>query len=74
MANSSAAEDTPELTFEEARNQLVAIVTQLEAGSAPLSESMALWERGEELAKVCQNWLDAARAKISATSEKESDR
>ena len=36
----------PELTYEEAREQLVAVVAQLESGQVPLSESMALWERG----------------------------
>jgi exodeoxyribonuclease VII small subunit len=55
-----------ELSYEEARDQLVEIVRKLEAGSVPLSESMALWERGEELAKVCQTWLDGAKAKIEA--------
>lgn len=54
----------PELSYEEARDQLVEIVRKLEAGSVPLSESMALWEHGEELAKVCQAWLDGAKAKI----------
>lgn len=55
-----------ELSYEEARDQLVEIVRKLESGSVPLSESMALWERGEELAKVCQTWLDGAKAKIDA--------
>jgi exodeoxyribonuclease VII small subunit len=55
---------TPELSYEEAREQLVEIVRRLEAGSVPLSESMALWERGEQLAAICQRWLDGARAKI----------
>ncbi len=56
----------PELSYEEAREQLVEIVRKLEAGSVPLSESMALWERGEELATICQKWLDGAKAKIDA--------
>jgi exodeoxyribonuclease VII small subunit len=55
-----------ELSYEEARDQLVEIVRKLEAGSVPLSESMTLWERGEELAKICQTWLDGAKAKIDA--------
>lgn len=55
-----------ELSYEEARDQLVEIVRKLEAGSVPLSESMALWERGEELAGICQTWLDGAKAKIEA--------
>ncbi|MGV8909994.1 MAG: exodeoxyribonuclease VII small subunit [Propionicimonas sp.] len=59
-----------ELSYEQAREQLGEIVYKLEAGSVPLSESMALWERGEELATICQKWLDGARAKIdSARSE-----
>jgi exodeoxyribonuclease VII small subunit len=64
---SKAAEPAqPDLTYEQARDQLVEIVRQLEAGSVPLSESMALWERGEQLAAVCQRWLDGAKAKIDA--------
>jgi exodeoxyribonuclease VII small subunit len=56
----------PELSYEEAREQLVEIVRKLEGGSVPLSESMALWERGEQLATICQKWLDGAKAKIDA--------
>lgn len=56
--------DQPELSYEAARDQLVEIVRQLESGSVPLSESMALWERGEQLAAICQQWLDGAKAKI----------
>ncbi len=58
------------LSYEEARDQLVEIVRQLETGSVPLSESMKLWERGEELAKICQEWLDGAVAKIEAARPK----
>ena len=43
---------------------------KLESGSVPLSESMALWERGEELAAICQGWLDGAKAKIEAARPK----
>lgn len=57
----------PELGYEEARDQLVEVIRTLEAGSVPLSESMALWERGEKLAAICQQWLDGAKAKIDAT-------
>ena len=56
----------PELGYEEARDQLVEVIRTLEAGSVPLSESMALWERGEKLAAICEQWLDGARAKIDA--------
>lgn len=56
----------PELSYEEAREQLVEVIRRLEAGSVPLSESMALWERGEQLAKTCQGLLEAASAKVEA--------
>ena len=57
------------LSYEEARDQLVEIVRQLETGSVPLSESMKLWERGEQLAAICQAWLDGAKARIDAARE-----
>ncbi|MFT4110477.1 exodeoxyribonuclease VII small subunit [Propionicimonas sp.] len=56
----------PELGYEAARDELVEVIRRLEAGSVPLSESMALWERAEKLAAICQQWLDGARAKIDA--------
>ena len=59
-------EDLSGLSYETARAQLVEVVTQLESGGVPLDESLALWERGERLAKVCQRWLDGAQAKIDA--------
>ncbi|WP_282007157.1 exodeoxyribonuclease VII small subunit [Propioniciclava sinopodophylli] len=58
--------DEKPLSYEEARDQLVDVVRQLESGSVPLSQSMELWERGEKLAAVCQQWLDGAKAKIEA--------
>lgn len=56
----------PPLTYEQAREELVALVQRLETGGAPLDESLRLWERGEELAAVCQHWLDGAKARIEA--------
>jgi len=55
---------TPELSYEQARAELAAVVEKLEAGGATLEESLALWERGEQLAAICQRWLDGARARI----------
>src|SRR5262249_36767689 len=46
--------------------ELAAVVERLEAGGSTLEESLALWERGEELAAVCQRWLDGARARLEA--------
>lgn len=60
----------PELSYEHARAQLIEIVTTLESGNAPLSEAMALWERGEKLAAICQEWLDGARRRIEQTRTK----
>lgn len=59
------------LSYEQARDQLLAIVQQLESGTVPLSESMELWEKGERLATICQEWLEGARAKIEATRQPE---
>jgi exodeoxyribonuclease VII small subunit len=60
------------LSYEQARDELVLIVQRLESGGAPLEESLALWERGEELAAICQAWLDGAKAKVDAARTKES--
>jgi exodeoxyribonuclease VII small subunit len=57
-----AATDT--LGYEQARDELIEVVRRLEAGGTTLEESLALWERGEELAKVCRHWLQGARARL----------
>jgi exodeoxyribonuclease VII small subunit len=54
------------LSYEQARDELVEVVRQLETGGTTLEESLRLWERGEELATVCQGWLDGARARLEA--------
>ena len=56
----------PELSYEAARDELVTVVQRLESGGVPLDESLQLWERGEELAGICQRWLDGARARVDA--------
>ena len=66
------AEDLSELSYEQAREELVAVVQRLESGGAPLAESLALWERGEKLAAVCQRWLDGAKATVEAARKDES--
>ncbi|MEL7975816.1 exodeoxyribonuclease VII small subunit [Isoptericola sp. F-RaC21] len=68
-ANSGAPDlpaDVSALTYEEARDELVQVVSRLEAGSEPLESSLALWERGEALAARCQQWLDGARERLAA--------
>lgn len=65
--NTSAAD---ELSYEQARDELVTVVQKLEAGGTTLEESIALWERGEQLAAICQRWLDGARARLDAVVAK----
>ncbi|NUS73449.1 MAG: exodeoxyribonuclease VII small subunit [Corynebacteriales bacterium] len=60
---------TEQLSYEEARAELADVVAKLEAGGSTLEESLTLWERGEELAKVCQEWLDGARRRLDAARE-----
>ncbi len=51
-------------SYEAAREELVEVVRRLETGGSTLEESLALWERGEALAAICQDWLDGARARL----------
>jgi exodeoxyribonuclease VII small subunit len=55
-----------EPSYEQARAELAEVVERLEAGGGTLEESLALWERGELLADICQRWLDGARARLDA--------
>jgi exodeoxyribonuclease VII small subunit len=54
------------LSYEQARTELATVVERLETGGTSLEESLALWERGEKLADICQHWLDGARERIDA--------
>ena len=56
--------DIAGMRYEDAREELIAIVAKLEAGQAPLEDSMQLWRRGEALAAHCATWLDGAQAEI----------
>jgi exodeoxyribonuclease VII small subunit len=55
--------------YEAARAELIEVVRALEAGGTTLEESLALWERGEKLATICQEWLDGARKRLDAAIE-----
>ncbi|MEV7278275.1 exodeoxyribonuclease VII small subunit [Streptomyces sp. NPDC093111] len=66
MVARTGAEETA-LGYEQARDELIEVVRRLEAGGTTLEESLALWERGEELAKVCRHWLEGARARLDAS-------
>ncbi len=58
--------ESPSLSYEAAREELAEVVRQLEQGGATLEQSLALWERGEELAAICQRWLDGAQVELDA--------
>ncbi|MGI8986621.1 MAG: exodeoxyribonuclease VII small subunit [Nocardioidaceae bacterium] len=60
----------PEIGYEQARDELVEVVRRLETGGTTLEESLALWERGEHLAQVCERWLAGARERLAATQER----
>jgi len=61
------------LGYEQARDELTEVVRRLEAGGASLEESLTLWERGEELAAICQQRLDGARERLARATEKSGD-
>ena len=61
------------LSYEQARTELASVVERLEQGGANLEESLALWERGEKLADVCQRWLDGARERIESARAARAD-
>ncbi|MFI9205338.1 exodeoxyribonuclease VII small subunit [Streptomyces sp. NPDC053048] len=65
------ATTTDALGYEQARDELIDVVRRLEAGGTTLEESLALWERGEELANVCRRWLEGARARLDAALAQE---
>ncbi|EMY35474.1 exodeoxyribonuclease VII small subunit [Arthrobacter crystallopoietes BAB-32] len=58
--------DIAAMSYEQAREELVAVVHQLEAGNISLEQSLALWERGEALAARCETWLEGARQRLDA--------
>jgi exodeoxyribonuclease VII small subunit len=59
-----SAEDSDEVSYEQARAELRDIVGKLEAGGQSLEESLALWERGEQLADICRTWLEGASTRL----------
>lgn len=63
---SAAADGVDALSYEQARDELVRVVTELEQGGATLEQSIALWERGEALARRCEEWLIGAKERLDA--------
>lgn len=67
----SGGTDEAALGYEQARDELIEVVRRLETGGTTLEESLALWERGEALAKRCQEALDGARTSMDAAAPKD---
>jgi exodeoxyribonuclease VII small subunit len=62
----TSAGDAKPLGYEQARDKLADLVKRLEAGGLTLEQSLELWEEGERLAVICEEWLDGARARLAA--------
>lgn len=65
--------DVSALSYEQARDELIKVVSDLEQGSSSLEDSLALWERGEALANRCEEWLIGARARLEAARSAATD-
>jgi len=65
-ASNPALADIADLSYEQARDELVKVVGELESGAATLEQSLALWERGEALAARCETWLVGAKERLEA--------
>ncbi|GAA1958456.1 exodeoxyribonuclease VII small subunit [Microbacterium deminutum] len=68
-----SAADVASLTFEQARDELVRVVAELEQGTPTLEQSLALWERGESLAARCEEWLLGAKRRLDAARSPSAD-
>jgi exodeoxyribonuclease VII small subunit len=73
VADADAVPPQEALSYEQARDKLAAVVKRLEAGGLTLEQSLELWERGEKLAAICEEWLDGARARLAAAMAKRED-
>lgn len=65
--------DQPRPGYEQARDELTDLVRQLEAGGLTLEQSLQLWERGERLAAICEEWLEGARARLASAMARQGD-
>ena len=61
-----------DLSYEQARAELIEVVQGLEAGSQTLEQALSQWERGQALVARCQQWLDQAKARIEAQAQAQS--
>jgi exodeoxyribonuclease VII small subunit len=73
-ASQTAAPPADRVPYEQARDELTDVVKRLEAGGLTLEQSLDLWERGERLAAICEEWLEGARARLAAAvAERKAD-
>jgi len=61
--------DVAKMSYEQARDELVKVVAELEQGAVSLEASLTLWERGEALANQCETWLSGARKRLDDAIE-----
>lgn len=66
LESTQESRPSQEISYEQAREELVEVVRRLEAGGTTLEDSLSLWERGEVLAQICQSWLDGAKKRLDA--------
>ena len=71
METMSADPDVADLSYEQARDELMRVVMELEQGAPTLEHSLALWERGELLAARCEQWLIGAKQRLEAARQQE---
>ncbi len=69
----AAKDNVSELSYEQARDELIKVVSELEQGSSSLEQALELWERGEALAQRCEEWLVGARARLDAARSAATD-
>jgi exodeoxyribonuclease VII small subunit len=67
-APTAPEDEFAQLSYEQARDALVDVVRRLEGGAETLEESLALWERGEALARHCEQWLAGAQSRLDAAT------
>lgn len=68
VASPDVAAEVGQLSYEQARAELVELVRKLESGQVPLAETIGLWERGEALTAHCRSWLDDAQTRLEAAT------
>lgn len=69
--NAQIPDDIAKLSYEQAREELLTVVNQLETGGVALEASLALWERGEALATHCENWLNGVSQRLEQARAKQ---